>query len=56
MMAALEETDCFIPDFEFPPFEFLDFLLDKEGRFIFNEQGSIGVLLKRDGNYIECKH
>ena len=46
------ETDCFIPDFESQSFEFLDFILDKEGRFIFNEHGSIGVLLKMDGNYI----
>jgi len=55
MTTDLRETDRFIPDLELQSFEFLDFILDKEGRFIFNEQGSIGVVLKTDGNYYYYK-
>ena len=51
MTTDLRETDRFIPDLESQSFEFLDFILDKEGRLIFSEQGSIGVVLKTDGNY-----
>jgi len=51
MTSDLSETDRFIPDLESQQsFEFLNFILDEKGRFIFNEQGSIGVVLKTGGN------
>ena len=50
MTSDLRETDRFIPDLESQSIEFLNFILDKKGRFTFNEQGSIGVQLKTGGD------
>ena len=48
-MDVLDEGfDNFVPDHQ--KYEFLDFIFDEEGRFVFTMDESVFVLLKLDGN------